>query len=65
MVGGVLNAFNELVLSLDTTGLIESCDCCNQLIYNWDTLTNCFVSFDNKIVCQRCNETLDTSPGLS
>lgn len=34
--------------------LLESCDVCNKLIFNWETLTNSHISFDNKIVCGHC-----------
>lgn len=34
--------------------LLESCDVCNKLIFNWETLTNSYISFDNKIVCGHC-----------
>jgi len=54
-----MNQFNKQELQNDETGLLESCDACNKLIINWDTLTNCFLTFDNKIVCLRCKKEQD------
>lgn len=49
-----MNAFNAHELANDQDGLLESCDKCNALIVNWETLNNCWITFDNKIVCKRC-----------
>jgi hypothetical protein len=49
-----MNKFNEIQLANDSEGLLESCDFCNRLIINWETLTNCWVTFDNRISCRKC-----------
>ena len=49
-----MNGFNFNELLTDTEGLLESCDFCNALIVNWETLTNCWVTFDNRIICNNC-----------
>ena len=48
--------------------LIESCDHCNKLIFNWNTLGNSFVTVNGKIVCENCKKDIDateTSVSLS
>ena len=53
-----MNAFNAHELASDPDGLLESCDVCNALIVNWDTLTNSFVLPDGKIACKKCKHEL-------
>ena len=47
-----VNAFNQL--EIEGEPLLESCDECNALIVNWETLTNSFLTFDNRVVCRKC-----------
>lgn len=50
-----MTAFNQKILDEDDTGHVESCDCCNALIYNWGWMGWSFVSFDGrKILCLNC-----------
>jgi hypothetical protein len=39
--------------------LLEACEVCESLIFNWETLTNSFLLFDGRIACKRCKEELD------
>lgn len=56
-----MNAFNlHELTNNDPDGLLESCDFCNALIVNWETLTNCWVTFDNRITCNNCRSILLT-----
>lgn len=41
-------------LALDDSGLVESCDCCGQLIHNWSWMGWSWVQFDGQIVCNNC-----------
>ena len=47
-----MNVFNQL--EIEGEPLLESCDECNALIVNWETLTNSFLTFDNRVVCKKC-----------
>ena len=47
-----MNGFNQL--EIEGEPLLESCDECNALIVNWETLTNSFLTFDNRVVCKKC-----------
>jgi len=47
-----MNVFNQL--EIEGEPLLESCDECNALIVNWETLTNSFLTFDNRVVCRGC-----------
>ncbi len=50
-----MNAFNAKELAEDESGLLESCDFCNQLIHNWDCLQMSFLQEDGKtILCLHC-----------
>lgn len=49
-----MNAFNKRELQKDKEGLLESCDCCNSLIYNWEHISQAFLSFDGEILCLSC-----------
>jgi hypothetical protein len=53
-----MNAYNKAAIEDDESGVLESCDCCNKLIYNWDCLQLSFVTFDNQIVCNDCRSEL-------
>jgi len=53
-----MNAFNAQELANDPDGLLESCDVCNALIVNWQTLTNSFILTNGKIVCIKCKNLL-------
>jgi hypothetical protein len=39
--------------------LLEACEVCESLIFNWETLTNSFLLFDGRIACKRCKEELE------
>lgn len=49
-----MNEWNKMQLTLDDSGLIESCDFCNALITNWIWLGMSFLTFDGKIMCNDC-----------
>ena len=56
-----MNAFNEKTLSddmrmPDATGLMETCDKCTCLIFNWRCIGDCaFLSMDGvRILCRYC-----------
>ena len=56
-----MNAFNREVLEKDMelaggTGLMENCDECNTLIFNWECVGDrAFLSSDGcRILCLRC-----------
>ncbi len=52
-----MNAWNRE--QIEGEPLLESCDFCNALIVNWETLTNCWVTFDNRIICKNCKKAVD------
>jgi hypothetical protein len=51
-----MNAFNEQVLAEDPSGLTESCDACNRVILNWNSVGDAAtLSEDGKtILCRAC-----------
>lgn len=53
----MMNAWNRE--QIEGEPLLESCDFCNALIVNWETLTNCWVTFDNRIICKNCKKDVD------
>ena len=50
-----MNNFTRRELEEDTSGLLEVCDFCNNLIFNWNTLENAKLQFNGKIACQKCS----------
>jgi hypothetical protein len=52
-----MNVWNQQ--QIEGEPLLESCDECNSLIMNWETLTNSFLTFDNRVVCKKCKENID------
>jgi hypothetical protein len=52
-----MNAWN--LQEIGGEPLLESCDFCNVIIINWDTLLNSFVTFDGRIACKNCFKSLD------
>ena len=50
-----MNNFTRRELEEDDSGLLECCDFCNNLIFNWNTLENSFVKFDGRIACKNCS----------
>jgi len=50
-----MNAYNNSVLDGDPSGLIESCDICNAIIYNYEWIGEmAFVTEDGHIICIDC-----------
>ena len=43
-------------MSSDDEGILETCDICNSLIFNFVTLTDSFLLPDGRIVCKLCKE---------
>lgn len=41
-------------MEMDESGLLETCDCCNRLIINWNWMHMSFLDFDGKIRCIWC-----------
>lgn len=61
-----MNAWNKE--QIENEPLLESCDFCNSLIVNWETLTNSTVAEDGRIICEKCKKEIDIatkSPTLS
>jgi hypothetical protein len=54
-----MNVWNQI--QIEGEPLLESCDVCNALIVNWDTLTNSFLTLDNRVVCKKCNQNLSSA----
>ena len=49
-------------LALDPDGLVQSCDRCNKLIFNWDWMGQAFVTFDGQVVCNDCRTDMAKIP---
>jgi len=51
-----MNEFNKTVLSFDRSGIVESCDCCRRLIFNWDSVGDAATLAPDgvRILCNRC-----------
>jgi hypothetical protein len=49
-----MNAWNRQQLEEDDSGLLESCDCCNALIFNFDWLEMAHLMEDGDIFCKIC-----------
>ena len=51
-----MNAFNCQQMELDERGLTESCDACNRLILNWDSVGDAAILATDgaKILCHCC-----------
>ena len=54
-------AFNLKEILNDEEGILESCDVCNALIFNFTTLTNSFLLQDGRIVCKLCKENINNT----
>lgn len=54
-----MNAFNLQEILNDKEGILEYCDICNTLIFNFTTLTNSFLLQDGRIACKLCKENID------
>jgi hypothetical protein len=49
-----MNAFAQQELLNDDSGLLEVCDFCGKLIFNWDWLEMATVHEDGRIICKHC-----------
>lgn len=50
-----MNAFNKQILDKDNSGLIESCDICNKLIFNFNMVGDAAtLNEDGLIICLTC-----------
>lgn len=51
-----MNAFNKRILDDDFCGLAESCDACQRLIHNWDTVGDMATLAPDgvRILCKHC-----------
>lgn len=56
-----MTAFNLKEILNDEEGILEYCDICNVLIFNFTTLTNSFLLQDGRIACKLCKEHLDNT----
>jgi len=54
-----MNAWNQQQLEDDDSGLLESCDCCNALIFNFDWLEMAHLMENGEIFCKNCFKGVD------
>lgn len=57
-----MNAFNAKLMAEDLFGLVESCDACNVVIGNWDTVGDMATLAPDgvRILCKKCVAELDS-----
>jgi hypothetical protein len=56
-----MNAFQRALLEDPSSNIIEVCDCCNEIIWGWET-PRARLSFDGRWLCKKCDKEDSSNP---